>query len=83
MANENIDILRSNPKNSLIKLSIPIMVTMITTSLYNIIDGVWIAGLGAYAIAGVGITIPLWMIINGLSSGLANGVTSTITRFRE
>lgn len=83
MTNENIDLLRSNPKNSLIKLSIPIMVTMITTSLYNIIDGVWIAGLGAYAIAGVGITIPLWMIINGLSSGLANGVTSTITRFRE
>lgn len=82
MSNENIELLRSNPKNSLLKLAIPIMVTMIVTSLYNVIDGVWIAGLGKNAIAGVGITIPLWMIINGLSSGLANGATSSISRFR-
>ena len=82
MSNENIELLKSHPRYSLIRLAIPIMVTMITTSLYNVIDGVWIAGLGKTAIAGVGITIPLWMIINGLSSGLANGATSAITRFR-
>ena len=83
MANANIEVLRGDPRKSLWKLSIPIMVTMVITSLYNVIDGIWIAGLGQTAIAGIGIVTPLWMIINGVASGLGNGATSSITRFRE
>ena len=83
MSNENIELLRRNPKYSLMRLSVPIMVTMITTSLYNVIDGIWVAGLGTTAIAGVGLFTPLWMLINGLASGLSNGSTSSIARFRE
>ncbi|WP_296794677.1 MATE family efflux transporter [uncultured Methanobrevibacter sp.] len=83
MSNDNIELLRSNPKHSLMRLAIPIMITMITTSLYNIIDGIWVAGLGTISIAGVGLFTPLWMLINGLASGLSNGSTSAIARFRE
>lgn len=83
MSNDNIELLRSNPKHSLMKLAVPIMITMITTSLYNIIDGIWVAGLGTISIAGVGLFTPLWMLINGLASGLSNGSTSAIARFRE
>jgi len=83
MINSNIEILRGDPKDSLWKLSIPIMVTMIITSLYNVVDGIWVAGLGQSAIAGIGIVTPLWMILHGLAAGLGNGATSSISRFRE
>lgn len=59
------------------------MVTMIITSLYNVVDGIWVAGLGQSAIAGIGIVTPLWMIIHGLATGLGNGATSSISRLRE
>ena len=83
MENSNIEVLRGDPKVSIWKLSIPIMVTMIVTSLYNVVDGVWVAGLGQSAIAGIGLVTPLWMIINGVATGLGNGTTSSISRLRE
>lgn len=83
MGNANLEILRGDPKTSLWKLSIPIMVTMIVTSLYNVIDGMWVVGLGQSAIAGIGLVTPLWMIINGVGTGLGNGATSSISRLRE
>lgn len=83
MSNDNINLLRDNPENTLLRLAIPIMITMIATSIYNIIDGMWISGLGTHSISSVGLFTPIWMIINGLSSGLANGASSSVARMRE
>mgnify|MGYP003289074243 CR=1 FL=1 len=83
MSNDKIELLRDDPKNTLLRLAIPIMITMISTSIYNIVDGIWISGLGAYGISSVGLFTPLWMIINGLASGLSNGASSSIARMRE
>ncbi|AMD17312.1 multidrug transporter MatE [Methanobrevibacter sp. YE315] len=82
MANKNMEILTGDPKTSLLKLSFPIMVTLLVTTLYNVVDGIWVVGLGVNAVAGIGLVTPLWMIINGVATGLANGITSSITRFR-
>ena len=78
---KRIALLRGDPKKSVMQIALPVMVTMIFTSLYNVIDGIWIAGLGNSALAGIGIVTPLWMIINGVSNGLAHGATSTISRY--
>ena len=83
MANKNINILNGNPKTSLLKLSIPIMVTLVVTTLYNVIDGIWVVGLGVNAVAGIGLITPLWMLINGFASGITNGIASSITRYRS
>ena len=82
MSNENIELLNSYPRESIIKLAIPIIVTLITLALYNVIDGIWVAGLGNTAISGVGLVSPLWMLISGIATGLSSGVTSSIARFR-
>ncbi|MBQ9253192.1 MAG: MATE family efflux transporter [Bacteroidales bacterium] len=42
----------------LYQFALPAIAAMIASSLYNIIDGIFIGHLGAYAIAGVGITAP-------------------------
>ncbi|MCF0210180.1 MAG: MATE family efflux transporter, partial [Bacteroidales bacterium] len=42
----------------LTQFALPAIAAMIASSLYNIIDGIFIGHLGAYAIAGVGITAP-------------------------
>ena len=81
MANKNIELMRGNPENAVKKLAIPIMISMLLTASYNIIDGIWIAGLGQSAIAGIGFVTPIFMILNGVSVGLGSGATSSISRF--
>lgn len=80
MANKNVELMRGEPEIAIKKLAIPIMISMILTASYNIIDGVWVAGLGQAAIAGIGFVTPIFMILNGFSVGLGNGATSSISR---
>ena len=81
MANKNVKLMRGEPEIAVKKLAIPIMISMILTALYNIIDGIWVAGLGPTAIAGIGFVTPIFMVLNGASIGLGNGATSSIARF--
>ncbi len=81
MANKNVELMRGNPETAVKKLAIPIMISMLLTASYNIIDGIWVAGLGQAAIAGIGFVTPIFMILNGVSVGLGSGATSSISRF--
>ena len=77
---KNIALLNADPKKSIPRLALPVMVTMIITSLYNVVDGIWIAGLGEPSISGIGLITPLWMVITAVSNGLAHGATSAVSR---
>ena len=72
--------MRGEPEIAVRKLAIPIMISMLLTASYNIVDGIWVAGLGQAAIAGIGFVTPIFMILNGVSVGLGNGATSSISR---
>ncbi len=80
MSNKNVELLRGEPEIAVRKLAIPIMISMLLTASYNIVDGIWVAGLGQAAIAGIGFVTPIFMILNGVSVGLGNGATSSISR---
>ena len=80
MANKNVELMRGEPEIAVRKLAIPIMISMLLTASYNIVDGIWVAGLGQAAIAGIGFVTPIFMILNGFSVVLGNGATSSISR---
>ena len=80
MANKNVELMRGEPEIAVRKLAIPIMISMLLTASYNIVDGIWVAGLGQTAIAGIGFVTPIFMILNGVSVGLGSGSTSSIAR---
>ena len=80
MGNKNVELMRGEPEIAVKKLAIPIMISMLLTASYNIVDGIWVAGLGQAAIAGIGFVTPIFMILNGVSVGLGNGATSSISR---
>ena len=81
MSNKNVELMRGEPEIAIKKLAIPIMISMLLTASYNIIDGVWVVGLGEAAIAGIGFANPIFMILVGVSMGLGAGATSSISRF--
>lgn len=75
-----VSLLRGDPKKAIITLSIPMIIAMLLMSTYNLVNAVWVAGLGSDALAAIGFTTPLFMILIGLGNGLGAGVTSVISR---
>lgn len=69
-------------KKLLIKYSIPSIIAMLVSALYNIVDRIYIGQLpeiGAQAIAGVGVTLPVNNIIMAFNLLVALGATATIS----
>lgn len=78
---EGVNLLAGDPKKAIVKLSGPMIVAMLLMSLYNLVNAVWVSGLGGDALAAVGFVTPLFMILVGLSNGLGAGATSAIARY--
>ncbi len=75
-----ISLLMGDPRKAIVKLSGPMIVAMFLMSTYNIVNAIWVAGLGSDALAAVGFVTPLFMILVGIGSGLGAGVASVISR---
>ncbi|WP_407376776.1 MATE family efflux transporter [Methanobrevibacter sp.] len=79
--NENIEMITGDPKKAINKLSIPIIASMFLIFANNIIDSIWVAGLGAEPLAALGYVTPLFMILVGFGNGLGAGGNSLISRY--
>lgn len=75
-----VSLLKGDPKKAILKLSIPMIIAMLLMSTYNLVNAIWVAGLGSDALAAIGFITPLFMILIGLGNGLGAGVTSVISR---
>lgn len=77
---KGVKILLGDPKKAILKLSAPMMLAMFLQALYNIADGIWVAGLGADQLAAVGLFFPFFIIIVALGAGIGVGGSSAISR---
>ena len=78
---DGVDILLGNPKKALLNMSIPLIISLLISSLYNLIDAAWVSGLGADALAGVGFFTPIFMILVGFGNGLGAGAAFAISKY--
>ena len=77
---ENIELIRGDPKRAIRKLSVPTMLSMLILMIYNLADSLWVAGLGAEALAAVGFITPVFFIIVNVGNGIGAGANSLIAR---
>ncbi len=75
-----VQTLLGNPKKAVIKLSIPMIVAMSVHTLYNFVDGLWVAGLGPDALSAVGFFFPFFFLIMAISAGIGVGGSSAVSR---
>ena len=80
-SSNNVDMMLQNPKKALISMSIPLIISLLITSFYNLIDAAWVSGLGADALAGVGFFTPIFMILVGFGNGLGSGAAFALSKY--
>lgn len=78
---QGVDSILGNPKTALWKMSIPLIISLLITSLYSVIDAVWVSGLGADALAGVGFVSPVFIALMGIGNGLGAGSASALSKY--
>lgn len=72
--------LLGNPKKAMIKVSIPVMIALFFESIYNLVDTFWVAGLGAEALAAVGLAFPFFIALMAVATGIGVGAGSAVSR---
>ena len=75
-----VQTLLGDPKRAVLRLSLPMMAAMFVQSLYNIVDAIWVAGLGSEALAAVGLFFPFMTGMMALATGLGVGGSSAVSR---
>lgn len=78
---KDVDTLLGNPRKAMIAMSVPIIIAMVVQNANNLIDTVWVAGLGPDALAAVGLVFPIFFIMISVGNGIGIGSSSAIARF--
>lgn len=67
-------------KKLVVKVSVPIMISMLVQALYNVVDGIFVARYSADALTAVSLAFPIQMLMVAASTGLGVGINSLISR---
>ncbi|MCT4607372.1 MAG: MATE family efflux transporter [Marinisporobacter sp.] len=80
-ANSRIKLMREgNISKALIKFGIPMIVAMLVTAFYNVVDAYFVGGLGTSAMAAVFVAFPIQLIFSGVGLTFGSGGGSYISR---
>lgn len=79
--NSKIDSIIGNPRKAINRLAFPTILSMFLMFLNNLIDGFWVSGINANALAASGFILPLYLVIIGLGNGVGAGANSLISRY--
>ncbi|RAP51692.1 MAG: MATE family efflux transporter [Methanosphaera sp. rholeuAM270] len=78
---KGVKIILGDPRIAVRKMSVPLIISMLLVSIYNLADAAWVSGLGSDALAGVGFVTPLFLVLVGLGNGLGGGATSALSKY--
>ncbi|MCL2149003.1 MAG: MATE family efflux transporter [Methanomassiliicoccaceae archaeon] len=77
---KDVETLLGDPKKAILAMAIPTTIALVAQSVNNLVDAMWVSGLGRDSLAAVGIVFPLFFIIIGISNGVGIGAASAISK---
>lgn len=78
----NQDFMRTKPILPLVlSMSLPMMLSMLINSLYNIVDSMFVARLGEQALTAVSLVYPLQTLIVSIGVGFGVGINAAVAFF--
>lgn len=77
---KGVKTLLGDPKKAIVTLSIPMIAAMSVQTIYNVVDAIWVSGLGADALSAVGFFFPFFFMLMALAAGIGIGGGSAVSR---
>ena len=77
---KDVETLLGDPKKAILAIAVPTTIALVAQSANNLVDAMWVSGLGRDALAAVGLFFPLFFIIIGVSAGIGIGAASAISK---
>ncbi|WP_417226398.1 MATE family efflux transporter [Amphritea sp.] len=74
------DLLNDDVRPTLIKMTLPMMLGIVSLMLFNVVDSYFVSQLGTHQLAALGFTFPVSFTVISLSIGLSIGTSATIAR---
>ncbi|MDO6420716.1 MATE family efflux transporter [Amphritea sp. 2_MG-2023] len=74
------DLLNDEVRPTLIKMTLPMMLGIVSLMLFNVVDSYFVSQLGTHQLAALGFTFPVSFTVISLSIGLSIGTSATIAR---
>ncbi len=73
-------LLRGNQRKAVLALAGPIAVALLVQQANNIVDSLWVSGLGAGPLAAIGAIYPVYCVLIGIGNGLGVGASAAIAK---
>ena len=67
-------------RSLIIKMSLPMMVSMLVLATYNVVDSIYVSRISESALTAVSLVFPYQMLINAITVGTAIGANSLVAR---
>lgn len=69
-----------NLKKLSLKMSIPMVISMISLALYNLVDSIFVSNIGTEALTAISLSYPIQAIVTAIALGTGIGINSLISR---
>lgn len=79
-ATKDVKTMLGDSRKAILVLSIPIAVAFLVQYSNNLVDSLWVTGLGAEAMAALGLVNPVYSVIISVGNGMAVGVSAAMAR---
>jgi len=77
---KNNEMEEMNLRRLSIKMSIPMVISMLSLALYNLVDSIFVANIGTEALTAIALSYPIQAIITAIALGTGIGINSLISR---
>ncbi|MBN2352485.1 MAG: MATE family efflux transporter [Spirochaetales bacterium] len=76
-----VKLLLGEPKKAVIRLALPMVLAMFLASVYNVVDRVWVSGLGENSLSATGYYFPFMILAIAFSIGAGVGGGAAVSQF--
>ena len=80
-SNKDLDLIKYNPKKAVIVLAIPLMIAVFVELLNDVIDGIWVGGLGPQALSAIEFVSPLFLVLIAIGLALNAGTVAGMSKY--
>ena len=77
---DDLDVMLSDPKTAIVKMSAPLIVAYLVSNLQLFIDSFWCSGLGPAAMSAISLSTPIYWIVVYVGNGIGVGVSAAVSR---